>query len=313
MTVLHTTLGPIQAVTFNPETPGAIFLPHEHIFVDLRTPDTPGYAQANAADVIALMAPEIERARQSGVRALTECTPLGVGRRVDLVKAVSLAAQFPIVVATGVYREPWVPAETAVASEDALCEWMRAELEDGIEDTGVRAAWVKLSAGDDDMTPLERKILRAAVRAARESGAVIGSHTIRARVVMDQLDEVEALGYTAGNWIAIHASAEPDFAQTLALARRGVWIEYDWIGSDDDAMVIDRVRRLLDAGFGERILLSHDRGWFDPAHPGGAAPGFPKPFTYISEVFLPKLRAAGIDARTERMLMWDNPLRVYAR
>ncbi len=130
---------------------------------------------------------------------------------------------------------------------------------------------------------------------------------------MDQLDEVEALGFSAQNWIAIHASAEPDFAQTLALARRGAWIEFDWIGMDDDALVIERVLRLLDAGYGGKILLSHDRGWFDPAHPRGAAPGFPKPFTYISEVFLPKLRAAGVDARTERQLTWENPLRAYAR
>jgi phosphotriesterase-related protein len=313
MTVLHTTLGPIDPAAFHADTPDALFLPHEHVFVDLRTPDAPGHGQAEAADVIALMAPEIERAKQAGVRALTECTPLGVGRRVDLVKAVSLATQLPIVVATGVYREPWVPRWVADASEDALCRWMRGELEGEIESTGVRAAWIKLSAGDDGVTPIERKILRAAVRAALETGAVIGSHTIRARVVMDQLDEVEALGFSAGSWIAIHANAEPNFAQTLALARRGAWIELDWIGKDDDAVVIERVRRLLDAGHGDKILLSHDRGWFDPAHPRGAAPGFPKSFTYISDVFLPKLRAAGIDARTERLLMWENPLRAYAR
>ena len=51
---------------------------------------------------------------------------------------------------------------------------------------------------------------------------------------------------------------------------------------------------MLDAGLGDRLLLSHDRGWYDPAQPGG---GTPKPFTYLSEVFLPKLRAAGVDGR----------------
>ena len=41
------------------------------------------------------------------------------------------------------------------------------------------------------------------------------------------------------------------------------------------------VRALLDAGHGQRLLLCQDRGWFDPAQPGG---GTPKPFTYLSDV-----------------------------
>ncbi len=36
-------------------------LPHEHVFVDLRTWDTPGYVQVEVEDIIHLMAPEIEK------------------------------------------------------------------------------------------------------------------------------------------------------------------------------------------------------------------------------------------------------------
>ena len=43
-----------------------MILPHEHVFVDLRTWDTPGYAQAEADDVIRLMAPEIRKSTRSG-------------------------------------------------------------------------------------------------------------------------------------------------------------------------------------------------------------------------------------------------------
>src|SRR5688500_2467681 len=56
-----------------------MILPHEHIFVDLRTWDKPGYGTGNAADVIALMSPEVEKAKAVGVTALVECTPMGVG------------------------------------------------------------------------------------------------------------------------------------------------------------------------------------------------------------------------------------------
>jgi phosphotriesterase-related protein len=87
-----------------------LILPHEHIFVDLRSLDTPGHGQAVEAEVVAQMRPELERAARAGVSAIVECTPEGVGRRVDLVAAVSRAAGIPVVVPTGIYREPWVRA-----------------------------------------------------------------------------------------------------------------------------------------------------------------------------------------------------------
>src|SRR5690606_12178611 len=94
-----------------------MILPHEHVFVDLRTPDKPGYAQAEAAEVVALMSPEIEKIKALGVTALVECSTGGVGRRADLDLAVSRATNFPIVVPTGNYREPWIPDWVAGASE----------------------------------------------------------------------------------------------------------------------------------------------------------------------------------------------------
>jgi len=66
----------------------------------------------------------------------------------------------------------------------------------------------------------------------------------------------------------------------------------------------------LDAGLGHRLLLSHDRGWYDPALPGG---GTPKPFTYLSETFLSKLRRADVDEPTLRQLTQSNPFHAFAR
>jgi phosphotriesterase-related protein len=302
---LITTLGPKRADQLG------MILPHEHVFVDLRTWDQPGYAQADAADVIALMAPELAKAQTAGVSALVECTPVGVGRRADILKAVSEATSMPLVVPTGIYREPWVPDWAHAADQDALCEWMLGELTEQIEQTGVQAGFIKLSAGDDGITDCEAKILRAATHAAKQTGAAIGSHTIRGRVVRDQLDIVESCGYSAERFIWIHASAEPNVELNLELAARGAWVEYDWIGSEaTDADFIDRIQRMLDAGLGDRLLLSHDRGWYDPAQPGG---GTPRPFTYISEQFLPKLRAAGLDEATIGRLTQENPFRAFAR
>ena len=210
----------------------------------------------------------------------------GVGRRADILKAVSEATDFPLVVPTGVYREPWIPPWVHEASEDSLCAWMQGELEGEIENSGVRAGFIKLSAGDDGITPTEAKVLRAAARAGKTTGAVIGSHTIRGRVVRDQLDIIEQAGYSPARFIWIHTQAEPDFALHLEMAQRGAWIEYDSIGDpQEDPKFIGWILHILEAGFGNQLLLSHDRGWYDPAQPGG---GTPRPFTYLTQAFLPQ-------------------------
>lgn len=306
MPTLPTTLGDLSA-----PLPGVV-LPHEHIFVDLGPIAARSYAHADVDEVVRVMLPHIQAAQAAGVTALVECTPVGVGRRVDIVKAVSAAATFPVVVATGIYREPWAPDWAHAASEAELADWMVRELTVGIEATGVRAAWIKLSAGDDGITPVEAKILRAAAQAGRITGALIGSHTIRGRVVRDQLAIIEAAGYRADRFLWIHTQAEPDFALHLEMAQRGAWLEYDAIGSPTftDAWFIEHIQRVLDAGFGDRLLLSHDRGWFDPSKPHG---GVQLPYTYLSETFLPALQAAGVDAATITQLTTHNPWRAFAR
>jgi phosphotriesterase-related protein len=306
MAQLITTLGPKNAGEL-----GAI-LPHEHVFVDLRTPDTPGYAEAEPADVVRVMAPQICEARDAGITAIVEPSTVGVGRRADILKAASEATGFPLVVPTGIYREPWVPEWARVSAETELREWMMGELTGEVEGSGVQAGWIKVSAGDDGITATEARILRAAAAAGESTNAAIGSHTIRGRVVRDQLDIIEGAGYSPERFVWIHAHLEPDFEQNLEMARRGARIEYDGIGdgSTEDEFFVERILRVLDAGLGDQLLLSQDRGWYDPAKSGG---GSPRSYTYLGEIFLPKLQEAGVDEATVRQLISANPFRAFAR
>jgi len=177
----------------------------------------------------------------------------------------------------------------------------------------VQAGWIKLGASNGGLTACETKILRAAATAGRETNAVIGSHTIRGRVARQQLDIIEQMGYSAERFIWIHTQAEPNFSFHLELARRGAWLEYDEIGTnnelENDEYYVQLIQRLLDADLGKHLLLSHDRGWYDPALPGG---GVPKPFTYLPNQFLPKLRVAGISDATILQLTCTNPYRAFA-
>ena len=155
----------------------------------------------------------------------------------------------------------------------------------------------------------------------RDEGAPCGSPGIRRRALSSGAtpgvdasswirSNVKAAGHDPRRFIWIHAHLEPDFELHLAAARRGIWVEYDGIGSTDDEYFVDAIVRCTDAGYLGQLLLSQDRGWFDPALPDG---GTPQPFTYLVERFLPRLTEAGFDAATVCQLTRDNPFAAYAR
>lgn len=305
MKKLITTLGPMRIEDIG------MMLSHEHIFTDLRTEAAPGFGLADTGDVIATRKPELDRARKAGINVLVECTPVGVARRADILLAVSKAAAFPLVVPTGVYREPWLPDWVRAAKLESLHAWMLGELQGNIGGTGVQAAWIKISAGDNGMTAHEAKVLEAAALAGIATNAVIGSHTIKGSTVRTQLDLLEKAGYRADRFIWIHAQAEPDFNLHIEMAKRGAWISYDNIGSaESDEVCLNCLLKMVNLGFAGQLLISHDRGWYDPAKPHG---GVAEPFTYIVETFLPKLRTAGLEETVVRKLMKDNPFHAFAR
>ena len=76
------------------------------------------------------------------------------------------------------------------------------------------------------------------------------------------------------------------------------------------AEVADLILKALVVGLGGQLLLSHDRGWYDPALPGG---GVPKPYTHLVEVMLPTLRSRGVEEAVIRQLTHANPFEAFAR
>jgi len=299
-----TTGGPVVAEGLG------IILPHEHIFTDLRGPTTRGYGEADTADVVRVMAPLLEEARQKGVGLLFECSSIGVGRNVSILSQVSQESGLPVVVPTGVYgRANFAPAEHRNMSEDELTTLFINEISEGIEGTGIKAGFIKIATGNGSITALEEKLLRAAGRAARETGAAIASHTPRGSNASRQADILESISPTI-RLIWVHAQNESNRSLHRQLAGRGVFIEFDSLGWNpgQDSTFITAIKELLAAGYGDRILLSHDAGWYRPGQRNG---GTQMPYTYLVETFIPKLRNSGVDDEAIRMITEMNPIRAF--
>ncbi|MCP4258998.1 MAG: hypothetical protein GY774_16055 [Planctomycetes bacterium] len=300
----ETTQGPIAAEGLG------VILPHEHIFTDLRGPGTRGYGQADTADVVRVMAPLLEEAKQKGVGLLVECSSIGVGRNVSILSEVSATSGLPVVVPTGVYgRANFAPTEHKNMSEDELTELFISEIRDGIEDTGIRAGFIKIATGGSNMTALEEKFLRAAGRAARETGAAVASHTNTSNNVTRQADILESISPEI-RFIWVHAQSVNNRSLYRQLAERGVFIEFDSLGWNpgQDSTFIMAIKDLLSGGYGEQILLSHDAGWYRPGEKNG---GTQMPYTYLIETFIPKLRDNGVDDESIQMITEINPIRAF--
>jgi phosphotriesterase-related protein len=298
------TQGPIRAEGLG------VILPHEHIFTDLRGPTAAGYGQANEADVVRVMRPLLVEARQRGVGLLFECSGLGVGRNVAIIAKVSREAGLPVVVPTGVYgRDGFAPPEHQRMTEDQLTQLFVKELREGIEGTGIRAGFIKIATGSAPLTALEEKFLRAAGRAASQTGAAIASHTPVSANASRQVAILESID-PAIRFIWVHAQSENNRTMQRQLATKEVYIEFDNLGWNpgQDGTIIAAIQELLTAGYGDRILLSHDAGWYQPGQPNG---GSQKGYIYLIDTFIGKLKAAGVEEAAIRMITETNPIRAF--
>lgn len=311
MAVLQTIKGTVATDTLG------LMLPHEHLFVDLRGPFAPGYGEADPEAVGRLMQPYLEAAQAAGVTTFVDCAPAGVGRNVAVLRHLAAITPIHIVAPTGVYKEGFIPTEWLELSPEALAEhWIR-ELTEGMEGTDSKAGFIKIALNDDGPRPVEARNLRAAALASRATGAVIGSHTIGGRAARAEMDILEAAGHDLNRFIWIHAHTEADMSIHLEAARRGAWVEFDAIGADswfpEQDKLVDFTLHLMEAGYSEQVLLSHDAGWYEVGSLGGVpqAEGV-RGYTALMERFIPALRARGVSEAEVQLLTVTNPARAFA-
>ena len=121
-----------------------------------------------------------------------------------------------------------------------------------------------------------------------------------------QLDILEAEGVPAGRVIVGHCDTVADTGYHRSLAERGAFVQFDTIQGESDydtQLRIGFVRSLVDAGLGDRVLLSGRVPADEFRAMGG--PGY----AYLPETFAGLLVAAGVSPVQVMSLMVDNPRR----
>lgn len=306
--MLHTVLGPIDVQEMGKA------LVHEHIMVDFSPAEEQHRIDdAMREEVVQLMRPYLEEAKSLGFRTLFECTPRFVGRDVETLVRLSRLTGMHIVTNTGFYAfggYKHIPRSLRDASPEQYASLWKDEFLHGIEGTGVKPGFIKTSVNHGPLGDLDRRLIIAAALVHLETGLTIACHTGEKECALGVAGVIEEQGVDPSALIIVHADQIEDISFHLSLLERGFWLEYDNVGLKPLEYHVELIDTVMRCGFGSRILLSHDAGWYTVGEPEGGKDSN-RPYTAVSLSLIPSLKARGYGDEVEEQLLVINPREAF--
>ena len=315
MSTVETVRGPVDVTELGTA------LMHEHIFV-LQPEALQNYGhvwgasywdeEAGVADAI----DKLRAVRGAGIRTLVDPTAPGLGRCIPRIQRVNAEVDLNILVATGVYAFLELPNFLHYRSAEAIAELFVREICEGIDDTGVKAAFLKCAVEEHGLVGDIPRILDAVAIAALETGAPVMVHTnASAGTGSTALEALTARGIDPTRIVVAHAGDSNDLDYLRAIADTGAILGLDRFNIPHFNPDADRIRTLLALlaeGYGDRIHLSHDAACFMDFMVGDPNFADERPdYLHISKNALPVLLEQGVTKATIDELMVANPRRFF--
>jgi phosphotriesterase-related protein len=261
-------------------------------------------------------------AKGHGVRTVVEPSAMFLTRDAAFSKRVADESGLNVVLATGVYTYDHLPQALMNRSEDQIAEIFVHDIENGIQDTDIKAAFLKCAADEPGVTPNVEKIHRAAARASLQTGRPIIAHSRPASGTgLDQMKLFTEEGVDPGKVQVAHTGDSDDLDYIERLLDTGCWIGMDRYGLDIYLPTHQRqatVLALLEKGHADRMFLSQDwcstLDYFPPEVEEQlkpvAAPNWS--MTFLFEQVIPELKERGMTDEQLDQMMVENPKRWLA-
>ncbi|HME92925.1 MAG TPA: hypothetical protein VKN16_01750 [Methylomirabilota bacterium] len=339
----QTVLGPIAGEAMG------ITLPHEHLLIDFevmfREPDNGaerGLARqpvslanlgwvrhhfSSNLDNLQLLDERVARDeallfKHAGGQTFVDPTNRGLARDPLALARIARATGLNVIMGSGYYVAAAHPADMDRRTSDDIARELVRDLTVGVDGTGVRAGFIGEIGTTWPWTDNEKKVVRAAVAAQRETGAALMIHPGRhERLPLQIVDFIRKEGADLGRTIMCHIERTiADPAVLADLAATGVYLEYDLFGLEtsyypynptfdmpNDGERMRQILGLIERGHLDQILMSHDIAYKHCLSRWG---GFG--YHHLLVNVIPRLRAKGADDKTIQTLLIDNPRRAFA-
>ncbi|MSP78512.1 MAG: hypothetical protein EXR67_03000 [Dehalococcoidia bacterium] len=265
-----------------------------------------------------------------GVRTIIDCSTIDLGRDVPLMVEVSKRSRVQIIACTGVWTQ--IPRAFNQATVDQFAAMFTREIQVGMQGTNVKAGAIKVANDEPHFRPEEINILRGAARAAKATGVPITTHSGHSWIVEKvgpmQVQIFEEEGLNLNQVYIGHSDSTKNMEYLTWLAKKGVWLGMDTLkggaarpGTDgnpgnpdwEERTVI--LKKLMDAGFTNRLMLGHDWSTFSTNAQGERdvqkQKNNPDGYLFITRKVLPRLKQLGATDKDIHTVMVDNPRRFF--
>ncbi len=299
--LIMTVSGPV------PATEMGVSLIHEHVMVDFIGADSIADTRWNKAEVVRRVLPFLKQIKELGCQTFVECTPEFIGRDPVILKMLADSTGLNILTNTGLYgasNNKYLPDYAYSESADQLSARWINEWTNGIGSTGIRPGFIKIGVAGDSLSDLHKKLVTAAARTHLKTGLVIASHTGPAVPAFEEIDILQTEGVSPDAFIWVHAQAEKDITFHIKAARMGAWIGLDGVADDKINDYVIMIKNLKDNNLLNKVLLSHDAGWYSPGEPDG---GDFRGYSAIFEKLVPALKDSGFTEKDIEQLLVINP------
>jgi len=306
---------PLYVITVNGKilaTSMGTTLIHEHFLVDFIGADKISYDRWNRDEVVKKVLPYLQEAQKYGVKTILDCTPAFLGRDVILQKRLADESGLQVITNTGYYgavENKYLPSWAFIETYEQLAKRWISEFENGIENTGIKPGFIKISVAPAHLSDLHRKIVKAAALTHLKTGLTICSHTGPALPAFEEIEQLQQMGVHPSAFVWTHAQNEKDKTQHIKAARLGTWVSLDGIGWGDFEEYADFIDNLKRAGLLNKVLISHDAGWYKPGEKDG---GDFKGYTNIFTELMPLLQKKGFTENDIQQLLVKNPAAAFA-
>jgi phosphotriesterase-related protein len=319
-------MSPIETVAgaVEPESLGVTLI-HEHLrFCDEGVAEQwPGRYDAEAEFQAAVEA--VRAAQGHGVKTIVDPAAMFGGRDVRFMKRVADETGVTVVPCTGIYTYEYLPHYFENRDADTMAQHFVDDIEQGIQGTDIKAAFIKCAADAPGVTERIEKVHRAAARASLQTGAPIMAHSRPAsQTGPRQLEIFLEEGVAPAKIQIAHCGDTADLDYIQGLLDRGVYVGLDRYGLEMFLPIDQRnavTAELLRRGQTERVMLSQDFcatiDWFpEEAAQRMIDSGMIRNWsmTLVFEEVVPWLREQGVldDAAYETVFV-QNPARWLAR
>ncbi len=299
--MIQTVTGPIQASEMG------LTLTHEHILVDFIGADQITPDRWDRVKVVAKMLPYLQNLRRLGVRTLVECTPAYLGKDPLLLRELSQKSGVQILTNTGYYGavdNKYLPPHAHTETADQLADRWVADYQNGIDATGIKPAFMKISVNPGPLSDLHRKLITAAARTHKRTGLTIYSHTGPYVPAFEQIEVLKKEGVDPSAFVWVHAQGS-NMVHYARAVREGAWVSLDSLENENVDQYAQTLLLMKENRFLHRTLLSHDAGWYDPAKPDGGT--IDRDFTVLFTKLMPLLNKEGFTKKDWHQLLVENP------